>query len=60
MVVAGGDCEGGSYGMLLSPMTKADEPNEMEVPEIVMADAPGVNVVPAMEIPLPSGTGPKA
>lgn len=44
-----------SSGTVLVPTMKADEPKETEVPDAVMAGAPGVNVVPAAEMPCDSG-----
>ena len=37
------------------PITRADEPRCIEVPDTVMGGAPGVSVVPAIEIPWESG-----
>ena len=42
-------------GTVLDPTMRADEPKEMEVPDAVIAEAPGVKVVPATEMPCDSG-----
>ena len=47
---------GGVKPIELVPITMADGPRDMGVLETVMGGAPGVRVVPAMEIPLVRGT----